>query len=85
MVAALGGPFEFDNLEDPTIKELLEITDYGHSADWGYKFLWTQKYVNVNANEVIYHNEILQMITVSSVLSNVLTSATRCIRNVAFL
>jgi hypothetical protein len=61
LVAALGGPFEFDNLEDPAIKELLTITDYGHRADWGDRIvLWAQKYVN--ANEVIYYNEILQMI-----------------------
>jgi len=61
LVAALCGPFEFDNLEDPAVKELLTITDYGHRPDWGDQIiLWAQKYVK--DNEVAYYNEMIPMI-----------------------
>lgn len=61
LVAALCGPFDIDNLEDPAIKDLLTITDYGHSVEWGNRIvMWAKKYVK--ENEILYYNEILQMI-----------------------
>jgi hypothetical protein len=62
LVAALCGPFKFDNLDDPKIKELLSMTDYGHHDKWGPRIdEWGQKYCHTS-QDFNYFVEMAQII-----------------------